>query len=104
MRVLEIGLNSLAKELSVALAHANWNTIIDQIEKQIRAISSVTHGSEWKAEQKFFSEAAVHFRVLKDAWRNHAMHVRERYSEEKAEAIFRSTRDFMIHLAGRLHE
>lgn len=104
MRVLELGLNSLAKEFSVPFKNANWQTVIDQVEKAIRTISSATHGPNWKDDQQFFSEAAVHFRVLKDAWRNHSMHIHERYSEDRAETIFQSVRGFMQHLATRLSE
>jgi hypothetical protein len=104
MRTLEVGLHSLAGEMGVPFENKNWNTIIDQVEKQIREMSSVTHGAEWKKDQQFYSEAAVHFRLLKDAWRNHAMHVHERYSEERAEAIFNSVRSFMQHLATKLYD
>jgi hypothetical protein len=104
MRVLEIGLGVLASSLAVQFAHSNWGTIIDQIEKAIKEVSKKTHGDDWKQDQKFFSEAATHFRMLKDAWRNHAMHARERYSPDQAEVIFISVRAFMQQLATRLSE
>ena len=104
MRVLEAGLHCLADEVGVAFENKNWNVIIDQIEKKLREMSSLTHGDDWKKTQQFYSEAAVHFRVLKDAWRNHAMHVKERYSEERAESIFQSVRAFMQHLSTKLYD
>jgi myo-inositol catabolism protein IolC len=104
MRVLELGLHSLADQLGVSFQNANWQNIIDQIEKHIRTMSSATHGTNRKSDQQFYSEAAAHFRVLKDAWRNHSMHIHERYGEEKAEAIFNSVRAFMQHLATKLCE
>jgi hypothetical protein len=104
MRILEVGLHSLADEMNVPFENKNWGTIIDQVEKRIREMSSATHGADWKKDQQFYSEAAAHFRILKDAWRNHAMHVHERYSEERAEAIFNSVRAFMQHLATKLYD
>lgn len=104
MRILEVGLHCLADEMKVPFENQNWGKIIDLIEKNIKGMSSVTHGDNWKVEHQFFSEAAVHFWLLKDAWRNHAMHIHERYSEERAEAIFQSVRAYMQHLATRLSD
>jgi hypothetical protein len=42
--------------------------------------------------------------MLKDGWRNYAMHAREKYTEEQAEDVYRSTRSFMRHLATKLSE
>src|SRR5690606_12080358 len=89
---------------SVPFEHSNWATILDQLEARIKSMSSKTHGKGWKEEQQFCSEAATHFRLIKDAWRNHSMHVRASYSEEKAEEIFGSAKALMRHLATRLSE
>lgn len=78
--------------------------MLDLIEARVKAMSSVTHGPDWKAQQQFHSAAAVHFRMLKDAWRNYAMHLHERYDEERALEIWQSVRSFMRHLAKDLHE
>lgn len=104
MRALEIGLAVLGKQFGVNTDHKNWHNVIDEIEKKIKAMDSQSHGANWKDEQAFYSAAAVHFRMLKDGWRNHAMHVREKYTEEQAEEIYRSTRAFMRHLSQRLSE
>lgn len=103
MRTLEVGLNSLAAAMSVPFRDANWQTIIEQIQSKIRGMSK-NDGPDWKVDEQFYSEAAVHFRVLKNAWRNYAMHLHERYDEERAHDIWNSVRGFMRHLAGRLHE
>ena len=92
MRALEPALNSLATALDVPFAHSNWQNILDQIEKEIRKRANALHGPTWKADEQFYSEAAAHFRVLKDAWRNHTMHLRDRYDEERAETILQSVR------------
>jgi hypothetical protein len=58
----------------------------------------------WKADEKFYSEAIAHFRFLKDAWRNYSMHVFERYDENQAESAFNHTKAFMRQLATKLKE
>ena len=105
MRVLEIGLGSLSLSLGLQMATKNWNVILDQIEAEIRRRSNATHGPKWKDEDEpFFAEAATHFRLLKNAWRNHAAHARAKYTDEEAEEIYASVRAFMRHLAKRLCE
>jgi hypothetical protein len=104
MRVLEIGLRSLSAVMGLPMANPNWATQLDQIEKAIRGMGAATHGPDWKVEQQFRSEAAAHFRLLKDAWRNHAMHSHARYDVRQAMEIWQSVQAFMRHLATRLSE
>jgi hypothetical protein len=107
MRVLEIGLTSLGGVFGVSLAHTNWAPAIEQIESKIRGMQK---DPVWKAlpdckeQQEFYAQAASHFAILKDAWRNHTMHVRGKYTEEEAERIFETVKAFMQKLAERLHE
>ena len=98
MRVLEVGLNSLASVLDVKFEHTNWQNIIDAIEKKI-AENSKNKGDGWREKEKFYSEAAAHFMYLKNAWRNHTMHVRESYDEERALTVFNNVKGFMQVLA-----
>ena len=104
MRVLEIGLNILAKKFNVTFDHTNWQNIIDQIEKVIKEIDKTKWGNEWKTEEKYYSEVALQFRYFKNAWRNYVMHARDTYDEEHAMRIFDYVKQFMIHLATRLKE
>ena len=104
MRVLEVGLRVLAAEFSVPFGNDTWNKVLDQIDSNIRGMSSATHGPDWKDKEQFYSEAAAYFRVLKNAWRNYAMHLRDTYDEERAMEIFNTVRAFMRHLSTRLHE
>ena len=65
----------------------------------------MTHGQEWKdKDEPFFAEAATHFRFIKNGWRNHAMHGRDKYTDEEAEGIYESVRSLMSHLSERLSE
>jgi hypothetical protein len=104
MRVLEIGLKCLATATDVTFANQNWQNVIDQIEKNIRSMTAQTHGENWRADEQYYSEAAAYFRILKTAWRNYAMHMHERYDEERATDIFNNVRGFMRHLATKLSE
>jgi len=104
MRALEVALRVMSAPFGVDTAHTNWHNVIDQLEAKIKAMNVASHGPAWKAEQQFFASAAIHFRMLKDGWRNYAMHVREKYTEEQAEDIYRSTRSFMRHLSQKFSE
>jgi hypothetical protein len=102
MRVLEIGLSVLGSLFGVSLANTNWGPALDQIESNIR---NMHKDATWKLQpnckelQENYSQAASHFGILKDAWRNHTMHVRGKYTEEEAEHIHANVRAFMKKLA-----
>jgi len=107
MRVLEIGLTALGDKFGVSLAHTNWAPAIEEIESKIR---NMHKDQTWKAlpdckeQQEFYAQAASHFGILKDAWRNYTMHTRGKYTEDEAERIFENVKDFMQKLSGRLSE
>jgi hypothetical protein len=67
MRVLEVGLFALAARLDIDAKSDNWNSILDLMEKEIRSRTKKTHGEDWKnIDEPFFTEAATHFRFLKN--------------------------------------
>jgi hypothetical protein len=107
MRVLEIGLTVLGAKFGVSLAHKNWAPAIDEIESKIR---NMHKDPTWKVlpdckqQQEFYAQAASHFGVLKDAWRNYTMHARGFYTEEQAERMLENIKGFMQKLAERLSE
>lgn len=100
MRVLEVGLRCLAASKGVD-PNENWNKVLNEIEDKLRAVSKKVEGAE---AEKWAAEAGTHFRFIKNAFRNHAMHPNEHYSEERAVLIYDNTRSFMQHLATRLSE
>jgi len=107
MRVMEIGLTVLGAQFNVSLAHTNWGPALSEIESKIRDMHK---DPKWKAlpdckeQQEFFAQAATHFGILKDAWRNYTMHVRGKYTEDEADQIFDASKGFMQKLATRLKE
>ncbi|MFL6387333.1 MAG: hypothetical protein ACJ71U_07590 [Terriglobales bacterium] len=107
MRVLEIVLGALGNKFAVSLEHTNWAPAIDQIESRIREMHK---DPAWKAihnfkdQQTFYSQAASYFGVVKDAWRNHTMHVRGKYTEQEAEHIYNTVKAITQKLAERLSE
>jgi len=107
MRILEIGLGRLGKEFGVSLAYTNWEPALREIESKIREMHkdpSWKDRADCKEQQEFYAQAASHFGILKDAWRNYTMHARGKYTEEEAELIFSNVKAFMQKLASRLSE
>lgn len=102
MRVLEIGLTSFGAVFGVSLAHTNWEPAIREIESNIREMHK---DPKWKSlpdckdKQEKYSQAASHFAVVKDAWRNYTMHARGNYGDNEAEMIFLNVKAFMQKLA-----
>jgi len=103
MKVLEIGLQALAKNLGVPFEQQTWERVINDIEAKINDINKTGAKTDLDKKQ-FYSQAAVEFRHFKNAWRNHVMHVRATYGKEQAENIFEHTKQFMAHLATELKE
>jgi hypothetical protein len=106
MRVLEVGLQTLASELRVPFAdQREWQDAINAIEGKIKLYEK---GSlqplppDWKKKKQLYADLATQFQHFKDAWRNYAMHARVFYDEAKADIIYRSVREFMRLMAKRL--
>jgi len=107
MRVMEIGLTALGGVFGVSLAHTNWGPAISEIERKIRNMHTDPAWKELadcKEQQRFYADAATHFAIIKDAWRNHTMHARGKYVQVESERIFESVRAFMQKLAERLSD
>jgi hypothetical protein len=102
MRALEPGLIATSKKAGFIPTRDDWGTIIDGIETRLTP-TNVNYIKD-KKTREFLRPAATQFRHFKDAWRNHAMHAREKYTSEEAESIFRSVKSFMMQIAKRLKE
>jgi hypothetical protein len=105
MRVLETGLNALAKHLNVPYDSVNWEQITNKIPGKLDELEKLSPKPQnWKDDRKFYSEVGIHFKFIKDAYRNYAMHVHDRYDDSKALAIFNHVSAFMRHVATKLSE
>ncbi len=102
MSVMQAGLNKMAESLDLE-AGKNPDDALSLMEEEVGSRSR-TPTPEWKNVQPFYSEAVTYFRNVKDAWRNHTMHIKQHYDEPTSKAILNSVSDFMRHLAKRLHE
>jgi len=98
MRVVENGLAAMCRIFGIPFQFENWHTVIEQLEKQIRAIGPA-FGTDWRDKQKFYSEVASGFMFIKAAWRNHVMHRRDEYDAERAKVIYDQVGVFMQRLA-----
>lgn len=86
MRVMEVGLAALSRALNLDLSE-NWNRALDLIEKDIRSRNSSAHDPSWREDERFYSGAAVHFRLIKNAWRNHVIHKQDHYDERRSRQV-----------------
>jgi hypothetical protein len=103
MRVLDIGLCALASSIGADPTNKSWEKILQGIQTKLDENSKATPDG-WKDTEMYYSEVSAHFRNLKNAWRNYAMHGREKYDEERAEEIFVHVRAVMKILATRVRE
>lgn len=111
MRVAEVGLIRLAKELGVRLkkdkplSHAQWGEIVGAIETTATAVLNTApagHGKD--AAQAFYNGSASHIRALKDKYRNVVMHSRREFNVHEAGDAMFHTRSFMSGLSEKLSE
>jgi hypothetical protein len=102
MRVLEHGLREMAMAVNLVFDVQQWQTIIEQIEAQVRDIGDHWPKSAAKSNwMKFYSEAAKEFFYFKDGWRNYVSHGGAPYDEHQALGVLEHVRSFMNHLATR---
>ena len=109
MAILQAGLYAMAHQLGVFLKYplelAEWQEVISAIEAKIEPLRQLPRSHPQRDELlSFYSGCATHFRFLKDAWRNHVAHMREKYDRNAAHTILMQVRDFMEQLSTRLHE
>jgi len=100
MRVLEVGLRALAADLHIGRLEENWQRLLDQVRKAVKALPRSTSDEKQRLSQR--SEAAAHLQNVKDAWRNDVMHPRDVYTVEQAHDVFNHARALMASLASFL--
>jgi hypothetical protein len=98
MRVSELGLQALADHVGV-LHEDNWNKTLNLIEGKLREVRKKVDGP---SQEQWAAEVGTHFRFVKNAWRNHAVHPNAHYDEMQARTIFENTKALMKQLAKQL--
>ena len=106
MRVLETALATFGKEFGLTMSHTNWAPFLEQIESKIEDLANAAHKTQADKDRvESYSQAASSFMIFKGAWRNYTAHVRSKYTEEEADAIYRNVCFFCQRLAAlELHE
>lgn len=99
MRVMEVGLQRLAKDLGIPYA-PSWESYINQINTKV-AEKHKKKGIRWKRDEFYFKEIAGDLLTVKVSWRNPTMHIVRSYSPEEAERVFAAVRTLMQRIAER---
>jgi hypothetical protein len=107
MRMIEIGVRSLAKKLAIPdptkPAERNWGVILSAIKAAIDSrypTSRRMHGSEGA----FLEETYVTLDAIKNPWRNATMHVDTVYTEAEAFHILNCSAIFVRKIANVINE
>jgi hypothetical protein len=98
MRVLEVGLQALAKDVGVAWTPDPWGQNLKNIEEAVQALHR-TH-----PKKAFYSDCCTEFKYIKDAWRNVIMHLSYSYDEKDAKRILEHSRNLLKTIAKKLAE
>ena len=108
MRAAERALHAHAEMLGVtfpfSLELADWQNVIEGIEKKIKEMKTLPKTDAKAAEVSFHSKAASQYWFLKDAWRNHVAHAREEYTFNQARSILAAISDLIETLSTRVEE
>jgi hypothetical protein len=109
MRVVELALHAFAAFLGVAFQTPvellNWGPVIDKVNKTIATLGNQPNSLNRSQELTFYASVGMQFNYIKDAWRNHVAHGRERYDEGQALSIMIHVREFIQGLAEHgIHE
>ena len=93
MRIMETGVQEFGAKLGVTLVNEkNWQNILDEINKSIKALPKSSATVE-------MSQASANLYAVKLAWRNEVMHPKDTYTLEEADSLIRQVRLFMQQLA-----
>jgi hypothetical protein len=89
MRAVEPILTALARSLTgVDPSREQWQTLIERTEAAIKDMDQLPKTPDRDRKQTAYSEVAMQFRFIKNAWRNHVMHSRGDYKERDAREIW----------------
>lgn len=96
MRVMEVGLKTLAQSLKISYA-PSWEAYLKQIQAKIDT-KHKTKGVQWRRDEKYFRDISGDLLTVKQAWRNPTMHIGRRYTVDEAEEVLKAVRALMQRL------
>jgi hypothetical protein len=115
MRTVEWGLRALCQHLGIykvksrtkggkvkftPIPYVEWETMLNQLHPVVNdRVSKLKRGSLKQAEQEFYYPMLQDIQGIRDAFRNHIMHTRAKYSSTDALAIFERVGRIMVSLA-----
>lgn len=94
LRAIEVPLLLMANNFGIT-KFSNWNTALNDMEKLIRNRDATKFPANWNQEKAAYTEAISHLFLIKNAWRNHTMHLKLRFTESDAEEILIAVRAFL---------
>jgi hypothetical protein len=103
MRVMELGVQGLAKRLRVTtidLKVASWNDIANHTNAAINKLPAKR--AKEKSRKANLGTASANLNAVRIAWRNEVMHPKQTYTRTEAHDVFNAVRAFMNHLADLL--
>lgn len=98
MRALETPLQIMAKKLNVLNTRENWGRLLTDIDKAIIDLPNRD------TNKPVYTEAAIQFRHIKVAWRDHAMHARGKYTEDESRTVMNAAKELMCSLAKSIND
>jgi len=108
MRVAEIGLRKLAKQLNVKLGYAiefaTWGNVIGAIDRKLEILRKQRKTKSREAKLQHYSALLLDIKAFQYLWRNPGAHAGPRYDEHQAQSAFNHVRAFMQQLVERMKE
>ena len=101
MRVVEIGLRSIAPLFGIEEPKPDWGKVIRAIDDYLKFPKKER---KLEMEDEYLAAVSAQMHAVKLAWRNQTMHVDTTFSLENAREIFEQTKLLMIALSIEFHE
>lgn len=104
MRVAEVGLRNIAKNVGVKLTDkrkpmpiefATWDKVINGIKSKLIQAHALSRSVRKNERLRFYSDAADQCTYFRDLWRNDTAHTRKHYDEGEALSVMNRIREFM---------
>ena len=102
MRVVEIGLKALGRELEAPIEGIDsWEDILRKLRD---ALKLRLFDKRPDPSKQYFDSLIGYLYAIKTAWRNPTMHIGAKYDEEEAAGIFNAVKIFMRTAAEKLND